>query len=188
MCGRFYIDTDEESLEQIIDELQRRQGQSVKTGEICPSDAAPVIANSRALTPKPFLMRWGYSLGGRLVINARSESAAQSPLFSDGMRYRRCLIPASFYFEWERRGKEKIRYAIRPQSHEPMYMAGIYRIEQNGPAFTILTRAPGEEISFIHDRMPVILPTQAQQAWLSPDASWQDLLEQATLRMDYGAM
>lgn len=64
MCGRFYIATEDtaEELQQIIDSLQRKNGPSIKTGEVFPTDIAAVIANNRALTPTPFAMKWGYSL------------------------------------------------------------------------------------------------------------------------------
>ncbi len=69
------------------------------------------------------------------------------------MLWRRCLIPASGYYEWEKRGKEKIKYAIRPEGARLLYMAGIYRIEKGAPVFTILTREVALGIAFIHDRM-----------------------------------
>lgn len=192
MCGRYFIDmedTDEE-LEEIIAILQRRKGSApVKTGEIFPSDTVPVIANNRRLMPTPFAMRWGYALpDGRRVINTRSETAHERPMFQDGMRRRRCLIPASLYFEWEHRGRERIKYAIRPAGAKPLYMAGIYRIENGSPVFSILTRAPAESIAFIHDRMPVILPAALREAWLSPDVPPEPLLAQAEQRLIFGAV
>ena len=83
------------------------------------------------------------------------------------MRHRRCLVPAAHYFEWEKRGKDRIKYAIRPGGASVMYMAGIYRLENGAPVFTILTREPAAAISFIHDRMPVILPKEAAGDWLN---------------------
>ena len=130
MCGRYYIapDEEEEDWEEIIAILQRRS-ETVKTGDIFPSDTVPVIANSRSMRPTPFAMRWGYLLpNGKRVMNARSETAADRALFRDGMCQRRCLIPASNYFEWERKATGKVKYAIRPRQNGLMYMAGIYRI------------------------------------------------------------
>ena len=114
MCGRYYIPEEDSAaeLQQIIDQLDRK-GHRVKTGEIFPSDTVPVIANTKNLQPSPFAMPWGFTLpDGKLIINARSESAAEKPMFRDGMLQRRCLIPASHYFEWEKRGRDKIKYAI----------------------------------------------------------------------------
>jgi len=88
-------------------------------------------------------------------------------MFKDGLKNRRCLIPASSYFEWEKREKEKIKYDIRPVGNGMLYMAGLYRIEGNKAVFTILTREPAESIAFIHDRMPVILPDDIRNDWLN---------------------
>ena len=168
MCGRYYV-PDEDSaadLREIIEQINRRAnaGPVVKTGEIAPSDVAPVLANNRNLAATPFAMRWGYRLGnGKLLFNARSETADAKALFRDGMRQRRCLVPAAHYFEWEKRGKDRIKYAIRPGGASVMYMAGIYRLENDMPVFTILTREPAAAISFIHDRRkrPAIGSTSA---------------------------
>ena len=181
MCGRYYIapDEEEEDWEEIIAILQRR-GETVKTGEIFPSDTAPVIANSRSMRPTPFAMRWGYLLpNGKRVINARSETAADLALFRDGMLQRRCLIPASNYFEWERNARSKVKYAIRPRQNGLMYMAGIYRIVDGRGEFSILTQAPAAEIRFIHDRMPVIFSKEKAGAWLDLHTPAQALLPKA---------
>ena len=83
------------------------------------------------------------------------------------MAQRRCLIPASHYFEWGEQNGKKVKYAIRQNSSEMIYMAGLYRIEHGAdPVFTILTRSPAESIAFILDRMPVILPEAAIGDWL----------------------
>lgn len=186
MCGRFFLSDSEtvDILEDAIAELQRKK--PVKTGEICPSDTAAVIANSRTLKPSCFAMSWGYRLGeGRLLINARSETAEEKSVFADGMRQRRCLIPASHYFEWERRGSQKIKYAICPERSGLTWLAGIYRLEQSGPVFTILTREPAESIRFIHDRMPVILPREVHEAWLNPKYAAKEILREAVTRVQF---
>ena len=116
MCGRYYIPEEDsaEELRAIIDEVNRKnKGAPIKKGEIRPTDVAPVLANNRAMIPSAFAMKWGYSLpDGKVVFNARSESASSRPMFQDGMAQRRCLVPAAYYFEWEKRGREKIKYAI----------------------------------------------------------------------------
>ena len=151
ICGRYYIDDgiDSGELQEIIDTVNRRSNaDQVKTsGEIFPTDTVPIIANSRAMAPSAFAMTWGNSLpDGKRIINARSESAEEKPMFRDGMAQRRCAVPATNYFEWERAGKQKTKYAIRPATNGLMYMAGIYRVENGRPVFTILTRDPAESI------------------------------------------
>lgn len=193
MCGRYFIDGDDlpEELERILEELNRKNTpKNLKTsGEIFPSDVVPVLANSRRQDVQPFAMRWGYSFpGGRPVINARAETAAEKPLFRDGMRQRRCLIPASSYFEWERREGQKTKYAIRPAGAEMLYLAGIYHLENHDgavvPSFAILTRSAAPEIAFIHDRMPVILPPDCARDWLKVENRADEVLRRALQEME----
>lgn len=181
MCGRYWIDDHDtpKEMQAILDALNRK-GAQVKTGEIFPADAAAVIANSKRLSPAPFAMRWGYTMAdGRRIINARSETAEQKPLFADGMRSRRCLIPASGYFEWARRSREKTKYEIADELSPMLYMAGIYRLTNGLPEFAILTREPDSSVAFIHDRMPVILPRECLNDWLDSSSNPKDILQRA---------
>lgn len=191
MCGRYYIaqeDTAEE-LQRIIDEVNRRYkgDPTVRTGgEIRPTDVIPVLANTPSLKPGAYAMRWGYTMPkGAPMFNARSETAASKALFQDGMRQRRCIIPATCYFEWEKRGRERIKYAIGTQGGATLYMAGIYRKEGDRAACTILTREPAENISFIHDRMPVILPAEAIADWLNIRYDAVEVLKAAETNLEY---
>ena len=182
MCGRYYVEAEDqtEELQKIIDEAQRRSRAQVKTGEIFPTDVAPVIARNRNGERAPFAMRFGYALTKGLIVNARSETADEKPLFRDGMRHRRCLVPASWYFEWEKRGKEKIKYAIAPETVGGglLRMAGLYRLEPGTRAasFVILTREAAGEIAFIHDRMPVIVNRALEGAWLDTQNDPREVL------------
>ena len=194
MCGRYYIAEDDlsDELSRMIDELNRKKTpEGLKTsGEIFPSDIVPVLANSRKQDVQPFAMRWGYAFpNGRPIINARSETAAQKPMFKDGMRQRRCVIPASHYFEWERHGAARTKYAIRPAHADTLYLAGIYHLENHDgvivPAFTILTRDAASGIVFIHPRMPVLLPADAAPDWLNPGYNAEEVIAAALTDMEY---
>ena len=195
MCGRYYIAEDDmpEEMARIIEEINRKKTpEGMKTsGEIFPSDIVPVLANSRQQDVQPFAMRWGYTFpNSKPVINARAETAALKPRFKDGMKQRRCLIPASNYFEWERRlDGRKVKYAIRPEHSSMLYLAGIYHLEKHEnvivPAFTVLTRKASPEISFIHDRMPVILPSEIITDWLDSNNDVVEVIQAAMLDMEY---
>ena len=194
VCGRYYIAEDDlsDELSRMIDELNRKKTpEGLKTsGEIFPSDIVPVLANSRKQDVQPFAMRWGYAFpNGRPIINARSETAAQKPMFKDGMRQRRCVIPASHYFEWERRGAARTKYAIRPAHADTMYLAGIYHLENHDgvivPAFTILTQDAAPGIAFIHPRMPVLLPPDTTADWLNPGYNAEEVVAAALTEMEY---
>lgn len=178
MCGRFYIEP-EGDLREMLREANRKQlavtGQeSVAGGEIFPCGVIAALAHGRNGNSAVYPMRWGYTLNGkpRPVINARSETAAERPMFRDSWQTRRCLIPADRYFEWERdAGKKKQKYGISVKKPGPIFLAGLYRYEPTEPlpACVILTAEPAEEIRFIHDRMPVIFSGDEAAMWLTED-------------------
>mgnify|MGYP000871456922 FL=1 len=156
-----------EEIRALMTELNRRQTKpgasapsAVKRGEVFPSEAALVLTSAG-----PGVMRWGFSRpgGAGLVVNARIETAEERPMFRAAAR---CLVPAGHYFEWAHRGGEKIKYRIGVKNR-PLYMAGLFRMENGAPVFAIQTQAPAPQIAFIHDRMPLILPQGARDAWLS---------------------
>ena len=187
MCGRYNFskDSSSEMVQAVLENLESRQIE-VKTGEVFPGDVAAVIASNRKLEPQAFGMKWGYQLpDGKLIFNARSETAAQKAMFADGMRQRRCLVPADSYYEWQKTGQVKQKYEIAPSDVNGFFLAGIYRIEQGRPVFSILTKDPVESISFIHNRMPVILPTEAMSDWLNPRFNGVEILSAAVGNMAY---
>lgn len=191
MCGRFYIAEEDkaEELQRIIDLMNRKYNENpgIKTqGEIRPTDTIVTIANGQSMQQGVFAMRWGYTMpDGKSMFNARSETAAVKPLFSDGMKQRRCLIPATCYFEWEKRGGEKIKHAIASQGSGMIYLAGIYRREGNQAACSILTREAAECVAHIHHRMPVILPKEAIPDWLNPRFDAVEVLRAAQTNMNF---
>ena len=116
-------------------------------------------------------MRWGFQMGEKaaLLINARSETAAEKPTFANGWRQRRCLIPAAYYYEWQRAGEGKRqKFALKPEQPGEYYLAGLYRYDRDRqlPSFVVLTRAAEQDIAFIHHRMPVLLAGEAAEEWL----------------------
>ena len=166
-------------VQMVLENLQKRQIE-VKTGEVNPGDIAAVIASNRKLEPQVFGMKWGYKLpDGKLIFNARSETAAQKAMFADGMRQRRCLIPADCYYEWQKTGQGKQKYQLAPSDANGFFLAGIYRIEQGSAVFSVLTKEPVESIAFIHHRMPVILPKEALSDWLNPRYNGVEILNAA---------
>lgn len=201
MCGQFFIEEENEDalLTVLLQEASRRQQaitgkeEGVARGQVRPSETVAALAVGRSGRVGAFPMQWGFHRPGstELIINARSETACQSPLFGPSMRERRCLVPASWYFEWELRQEtpegglftpfslprtgpadsrktKRVKYAIRPAAPGPMYLAAVYRYEEGRrlPVLSILTRAPSPEIAFIHDRMPVIFSDRSRSLWL----------------------
>ena len=189
MCGRYNFSKNSSSpmVQKVLENLQDRQIE-VKTGAVNPGDVAAVIASNRKLAPQAFGMKWGYKLpDGKLIFNARSETAAQKVMFADGMRQRRCLIPADCYYEWQKTAQGKQKYQLAPSDANGFFLAGIYRIEQGSAVFSVLTKEPVEPIAFIHHRMPVILPKEAMSDWLNPHYDGTEILNTAISDMRYSA-
>ncbi len=200
MCTRYYMELSPE-LRPIIEEAKRSSlgrnmvatlGRALVTeGEVRPTNIVPVIAPDPHGNRKVFPMVWGFHFPGidRPVVNARVESAGQKAAFQESWLRRRCIIPASWYYEWShvQRGGKVVpadKYAIQTPGAQVTWLAGIYRIEETEsgfhyPVFTVLTRNPSQELLKIHDRMPVVLPTEAIDPWILPDASPKEIKELA---------
>jgi putative SOS response-associated peptidase YedK len=181
MCGRFFIDTDDIDpwMASIIAEVNLRYAntpalEKLSRGEIFPTNIVPVVATENG-SQRVFLMSWGFARydGKGRVINARSETAGQRPMFKEAMLKRRCLILARHYYEWaaNETGK-KTKYAIGLKDRSMLYLAGLYRpapgLKQAGnvPEFVILTRPAISSIASIHGRMPVLVPDGMSREWL----------------------
>ena len=191
MCCRYYIEETTE-MQAIVSDMMRsslvrkwNELFPVKTyGEMSPTDIVPVIASNRSRQRAVFPMKWGFT-GKMLLMNARVETASIKPTFRDAWKSHRCIVPASYYFEWEHlignNGKMKTgdKYAIQPQGSSMTWLCGLYRFENDMPFFVILTREPGEQIRFIHDRMPLILPEHMVNTWIDPDADPAELIREA---------
>ena len=197
MCCRYYMESSPE-LRPIVEAMNRSpllagfpEEIPVRSdGEIRPSEAAPVIASSRAGRRGVFPMKWGFT-GKTLLINARTETAAIKPAFRESWKSRRCIVPASWYYEWEHLlspgGKKKTgdKYMLRQKDSAVTWLCGLYRFEAGLPCFVILTREPGEGIRFIHDRMPLILPEESISDWIRPDADPERLLSGALTELRF---
>lgn len=187
MCGRYRFPTGSEirKFQDMIDTLTRLN-LAFARGTVTPGMNAAVIARNRRMETSPFVMHWGYTLtDGKLVFNARSETAHEKKMFSDGIKQRRCVVPAESWYEWEHRGDTAQKYEIAPSFSEGIWLAGIYRLEEKGPSFSILTRDSAPDIAFIHDRMPVVIPDDGVDEWLDPSTDADRFLKAAYTEMSY---
>lgn len=195
MCTRFYIEPNVEGISDIIAEIQKSQlcdkfnraGYAVKfSGEMYPTNVVPVIAPGKNGKKAAFPMRWGFKIPNRsLIVNARTETASELPSFKEAWEKHRCIIPASWYYEWEHlignSGQKKTgnKYMIQPRGSTITWLAGLYRIEDGLPVFAVLTKEPTEELRRIHDRMPLIFPKDLIDDWIRPDTKPEDIVPYA---------
>jgi putative SOS response-associated peptidase YedK len=124
------------------------------------------------------LVRWGLlpswvkdPRAFTLAFNARGESVLDKPAFRAAMKYRRCLIPADGFYEWQVAGARKRPHFIRGSSGAPLAFAGLWESWQgpNGEELetaTIVTTRANKTLSPLHDRMPVVVPPEAFNLWL----------------------
>ena len=159
---------------------------------VAPTDAVPAVRRDESGERELGRLRWGLVPGrwaersGRPLINARSESIATQPAFAESFRERRCLILADGFFEWRRDENGRTPYWITRADEELFAFAGVWAAlpaRASGEAGELLhscalaTTTPNELIRPIHDRMPVILAPDVEEAWLDPDRAEDDLLE-----------
>ncbi len=173
MCGRYYIDeTVASDIERLVMELDR-QMKHRQAGDIYPTQTAPVICSKGKMLYGAD-MKWGFETKDhKQLINARAETALEKPSFSDSVMHRRCIIPATKFYEWNRE-KQKVTFSY-PASPS-IYMAGFYRMDGDGPHFVILTTAANDSMSPVHDRMPLILEEQNIKRWFFEDDKVKEIL------------
>lgn len=183
MCGRFYVpEGDLDDFAGLVSKIEKELLK--KAGEISPGDYAPVITpgfndqnieHETEITPDAIhAIKWGFPvIKGRPIINAKSETVKEKPLFKLPYAKRRCLVPARGFFEWKDapNSKKRIKHYITLIDSSMMYLAGLYWFfkDQDGiqkPYFTILTTQANDDIRTIHDRMPVIIRENNKEIWL----------------------
>ncbi|WP_197453981.1 SOS response-associated peptidase [Caulifigura coniformis] len=125
-------------------------------------------------------MRWGLvpswskdPKAGKPLIVARAETVATTNAFRSAFKHRRCLIPATGFYEWEHRGKEKLPYNIHLPGDEPFAFAGIWETWNGGnqplESCAHITTEPNSDMAWLKDRMSVILHRDDWPAWLDPE-------------------
>lgn len=167
MCGRYSLFTEQDNQEilKIVQELDRKYpGNSMRTGEIYPTNLAPVLlAEEEQIIPE--LSSWGFPhfRGSGVIINARAETAEEKRMFRDSLLFRRLAVPTTGFYEWDRE-KKKHRFLLPGES--TLYLAGFYKLVKGERRYVILTTAANDSIANVHDRMPVILPRKRIRDWI----------------------
>ncbi len=182
MCGRYYVDDktarEIETLVWQADERNRQESlravSRIKAADLYPGNNAPVLSKKGGSICCEW-QHWGFPgfEGKKLIFNARCESAPEKPLFRDSIRRRRIVIPASWFYEWNRRKEKNTFY----RSDMPvLFMAGLCRQYEDGEHFVILTTAANASMEPVHDRMPLILEDQEIAEWIFDDAKTERIL------------
>ncbi|WP_298494961.1 SOS response-associated peptidase [uncultured Maritimibacter sp.] len=176
MCGRMANTLPHDMVARIFGAVPSNALPPVPNYNVCPTtDVAVVTAEGdRRLRP----MRWGFiphwydkPNGGPLLINARAETVAEKPAFKKAVRERRCLVPVSGFYEWDRAGEAKVPHYFYRADGAPLVMAGIWQDwgPDRIPSFAVLTIQANALMAPIHDRIPVIVEEDDWRKWLGEE-------------------
>ncbi len=173
MCGRFALTA---SGEELAEEFELESAPSLSPRfNIAPSQQVLVVRTPKNGRREAAWLAWGFATAagakGRLVVNARAETAFRLPSFRDSFRTRRCLVPASGFFEWQASARPRQPFYLQHREGKLLALAGLW---QPGPAGApdvclILTTEPNSLVRPIHDRMPVIVSLSDRARWLTPE-------------------
>ncbi|WP_135506240.1 SOS response-associated peptidase [Roseovarius aestuariivivens] len=177
MCGRFAITMPNDAMAQLFRAAPANALPEVPNFNVCPTTQVHVVTsevNARRLGS----MRWGFvpqwyktPTDGPLLINARAETVADKAAFKAAVRTRRCLIPATGFYEWTKDADgNRLPWYIYPKDGDLLAFAGIWQVWDKGeePMQTcaIVTTAANTAMSKIHHRMPVVVTEADWPLWL----------------------
>ncbi|HBC72779.1 MAG: YoaM [Candidatus Amesbacteria bacterium GW2011_GWB1_47_19] len=184
MCGRYSFIPPADFFSRL--EITNRDYQLQANYHVTPGSFMPVVFKS---SPKQVAnMRWGlipyWAKDPRIAyhtINARVEGLASKPAFRGLLKNRRCLIPASGFFEWARTGNTKKPYFVKLKNHDWFVFAGLYDIWKDPEGmehktYTIITVPANSVVAKIHDRMPAILKARDEDLWADNSSYSPNLL------------
>ena len=175
VCGRFALTITARFFERF--ELPEGSLACTSRLNISPGQAAPVIFDLEGR--RAVEMQWGLVPSwakdnkiGSKMFNARSETLDEKPSFRILLKRKRCLVPASGFYEWKKEDG-KVPYLIKVRNQDYFAMAGLYDVWQNGEGsvlstFTIVTTTAAKVMADLHDRMPVIIAHDMEAEWIAP--------------------
>ena len=186
MCGRFALFTKGQFG---YESLKLPESPPFERYNIAPSQEILAIRTDLETgRPEWALLRWGLVPfwfkepgGKRPLINARAEGIEAKPSFRGPVRHRRCIVPASGFYEWRRQGTGKQPCFVRPAEDEVFALAGIWDHWEGKQgevieSVAIITTTANELMQPIHDRMPVILEEEDVSAWIAPTTKLEKAL------------
>ncbi|HWT31166.1 MAG TPA: SOS response-associated peptidase, partial [Propylenella sp.] len=186
MCGRYDNLIAREAYRQIFRAERLPNSNFPPRYNIAPTDPIPIIRIDPRDGERELVMaRWGLvpwwmkEMPKIPHINARAETVHQKPLFKEAFQKRRALIPATGFFEWQKRADGKQPYRFRRQDLQPFAFAGLWEFARLGGkdilSAAIIVGEPNPLAAAVHDRMPVILDPDDYDRWLDPAASVDEL-------------
>lgn len=178
MCGRYVLKR--KDLEALMEQLGVKDPREfVSRYNIAPSTMIPAIrASSDNGQREAVGLQWGLvpwwskdAKSGAKLSNARAEGIASKPAFREALRKRRCVVPASGFYEWQTVGRLKQPWFFQMRDESPFVFAGLWERWRSVDGVeletcSLITTTPNDVVRPLHDRMPVILRGQTIDTWL----------------------
>jgi putative SOS response-associated peptidase YedK len=184
MCGRFQLLRPEDIAARF--ETVNTLPDLAASSDVRPTQSIPVVAMGREFA----LMKWGMARpwekersNSAPLINARAEGIETKVAFRQSLRFQRCIIPATGFYEWQAPagGGRKVKYLFTRADGDFLALAGVFATYKTADgqmtrSCAIITTTPNEMVAPIHDRMPVILAREDEDMWLNPDETENEAL------------
>jgi putative SOS response-associated peptidase YedK len=180
MCGRYATTRSSADLSALFDADDDTGDGLAPDYNVAPTDPVPIVRISRSAEARVLSrVSWGLvpayakdTRGGARLINARSETVTKSGAFSPSFQKRRCLVPADGWYEWVKRSpKEKQPYFMTDPDGDVLAFAGLWAVWGRGDervlSCCVLTTAAVGDLALVHNRMPLVLPRDRWDAWLT---------------------
>jgi putative SOS response-associated peptidase YedK len=183
MCGRYVIEWLPDEISERF-QLRRIPASLFASFNAAPTQELPAVLEVEEGERELMTMRWGLiprwakpgdsKAKGPAPFNARAESLLEKPMFKSLVSRKRCLVPANGYYEWKQVGGRKQPFLFQTEDQELFAFAGLYD-EHEGPdgspvsSYTVITTVANELSRDYHHRMPVILPREAEEEWVSKE-------------------
>ena len=184
MCGRYDNLIPRDAMVQLFGVEELPPTNFPPRYNIAPTQDVPIVVVSEGGDRQVLMARWGLvppwinAIPKQPHINARAETVDRKPLFRDAFAARRCLVPATGFYEWERMEDGRQPFRFRMRGADPFAFAGLWEASQiegrRMHSTTIIVTKANELTAAIHDRMPVIIPRDAYATWLDPSTTIEE--------------
>jgi putative SOS response-associated peptidase YedK len=174
MCGRYGRRGDKQKIAEAFHvKTELEETDLDEDLDAAPGSVQPVVFVNKDGERDITDMRWGFKLPQRLLFNTRSDTVATTKFWKEKFADKRCIIPASSFFEWQGEKGHKTKYEVTIPRHTLFGMAGLWSLWKNPKTekwedtFSIITSDPNKTMVKVHDRQPVILEANEYDEWLS---------------------